>query len=163
MTCLLAVESGKLDDTVIVLTADHFPYNLDIDDINTLSDYKRDVMIEANSNSLIIYNNKMKSVDIDKVGMSIDVLPTVLNLFGMKYDSRLIMGKDILSTSPGLAIFKNKSWVTDKGTYYASSGKFVGEDVDDNYVENINNSVNNRIAISRMIVANDYYRKLFNK
>lgn len=156
-------ESGKLDDTVIVLTADHFPYNLDIDDINTLSDYKRDVMIEANSNSLIIYNNKMKSVDIDKVGMSIDVLPTVLNLFGIEYDSRLIMGKDILSTSPGLAIFKNKSWVTDKGTYYASSGKFVGEDVDDNYVENINNIVNNRIAISRMIVANDYYRYLFDK
>lgn len=156
-------ESGKLDDTVIVLTADHFPYNLDIEDINTLSDYKRDVMIEANSNSLIIYNNKMKSVDIDKVGMSIDVLPTVLNLFGIEYDSRLIMGKDILSTSPGLAIFKNKSWVTDKGTYYASSGKFVGEDVDDNYVENINNVVNNRIAISRMIVANDYYRYLFDK
>ena len=128
-----------------------------------LSDYERYVMIEANSNSLIIYNNKMKSVDIDKVGMSIDVLPTVLNLFGIEYDSRLIMGKDILSTSPGLAIFKNKSWVTDKGTYYASSGKFVGEDVDDNYVENINNIVNNRIAISRMIVANDYYRYLFDK
>ena len=156
-------ESGKLDDTVIVLTADHFPYNLDIEDINTLSDYKRDVMIEANSNSLIIYNNKMKSVDIDKVGMSIDVLPTVLNLFGIEYDSRLIMGKDILSTNPGLAIFKNKSWVTDKGTYYASSGKFVGVDVEDNYVENINNIVNNRIAISRMIVANDYYRHLFDK
>ena len=153
-------ESGKLDDTVIVLTADHFPYNLDIKDINTLSDYKRDVMIEANSNSLIIYNSKMKSVEIDKVGMSIDVLPTVLNLFGMEYDSRLIMGKDILSTSAGIAIFKNKSWVTDKGTYYASSGKFVGDTVDDNYVENINNIVNNRIAISRMIVASDYYRKL---
>lgn len=153
-------ESGKLDDTVIVLTADHFPYNLDIDDINTLSSYERDVMIEANSNNLIIYNSKMKSVEVDKVGMSIDVLPTVLNLFGMEYDSRIIMGKDILSSSLGLAIFKNKSWVTDKGTYYASTGKFVGEDVDDDYIENINNIVNNRTAISRMIVANDYYRKI---
>lgn len=153
-------ESGKLHDTVIVLTADHFPYNLDIEDINTLSDYERDVLIEANSNSLVIYNSKMKQVDVSKVGMSIDVLPTVLNLFGMEYDSRLIMGKDILSTSPGIAIFKNKSWVTDKGTYYASSGKFVGESVDDNYVENINNIVNNRTAISRMIVENDYYRKI---
>ena len=70
------------------------------------------------------------------------------------------MGKDILSTSTGIAIFKNKSWVTDKGTYYASSNKFVGDTVDDNYVENINNIVNNRTAISRMIVASDYYRKL---
>ena len=152
--------AGKLDNTVIVLTADHFPYNLDIDDINTLSSYDRDVLIEANRNNLIIYNSKMKSVKVDKVGMSIDVLPTVLNLFEMEYDSRVIMGKDILSTSLGIAIFKDKSWVTNKGTYYASKGEFVGKDVDDSYVENINNIVNNRTAISRMIVASDYYRKL---
>ena len=157
-------EAGKLDDTVIVLTADHFPYNLNIDDINTLSSYERDSLIEANSNNLIIYNNKMKSISVDKVGMSIDVLPTVLNLFGMEYDSRIIMGKDILSSSPGLAIFKDKSWVTDKGTYYASTGKFIANDeIDEDYVRNINNIVNNRTAISRMIVINDYYKYLFNK
>lgn len=154
-------EAGKLEDTVIVLLADHFPYNLDIDDINTLSTYKRDTLIEANHNSLIIYNNKLKSVKVDKVGMSIDVLPTVLNLFGIPYDSRIIMGKDIFSSSLGLAIFKDKSWVTDKGTYYASSGKFVGHgEVDEDYVENINAIVNNRTAISRMIVASDYYRTI---
>ena len=153
-------EADKLDDTVIVLLADHYPYYLSLNDINKLSTYKRDSMIEVNSNSLIIYNSKMKSETINKVGMSIDVLPTVLNLFGMEYDSRIIMGKDILSTSLGLAIFKDKSWVTDKGTYYASSGKFVGDEVDDDYVKNINSIVNNRVAISRMIVANDYYRKV---
>jgi len=153
-------KAGKLDNTVIVLTADHFPYNLSLTEINEVSDYKRDLLIEANSNNLIIYNSKMKSVTVDKVGMSIDVLPTVLNLFGMEYDSRIIMGKDILSTSTGIAIFKDKSWVTDKGTYYASKGKFVGEDVDDEYIKNINNIVSNRTAMSRMIVANDYYRKI---
>ena len=92
--------------------------------------------------------------------MSIDVLPTVLNLFGMEYDSRIIMGKDILSTSPGIAIFKDKSWITNKGTYYASKGEFVGEDVSEEYIQNINNIVNNRTAISRMIVENDYYSKI---
>lgn len=153
-------ESGKLDDTVIVLTADHFPYNLNINDINTLSSYERDVLIEANSNNLIIYNSKMKSVKVDKVGMSIDVLPTVLNLFGMEYDSRIIMGKDILSTSPGIAIFKDKSWITNKGTYYASKSEFVGEDVSEEYIQNINNIVNNMTAVSRMMVENDYYREI---
>lgn len=157
-------EAGKLDNTVIVLTADHFPYNLDIDDINSLSDYKRDVLIEANSNNLIIYNSKMKRVNIEKTAMSIDVLPTVLNLFGMEYDSRIIMGRDILSSTMGIAIFKDKSWITDMGTYYASSGKFVSDmDVSDDYVDNVNNIVNNRVAISRMIVDSDFYRKIFNK
>lgn len=158
-------EANKLDDTVIVLLADHYPYDLPLNVINELSSYERDLLIEANSNNLIIYNNKIKAVNIDKVGMSIDVLPTVLNLFGIEYDSRLIMGKDILSSNEGIAIFKDKSWVTNKGVYYASTGKFVANDdeIPDGYVQSINGIVNNRVAISRMIVGNDYYRKLLEK
>ena len=158
-------EAGKLDNTVIVLLADHYPYNLQLKYINMLSSYERDSLIEANSNNLIIYNSKMKGVNIDKVGMSIDVIPTVYNLFNIDYDSRLIMGKDILSTSEGIAIFKDKSWITSKGTYYASSGRFEAkvDNVDDNYVDTINSIVSNRLAISRMFVENDYYNYLFNK
>ena len=158
-------EAGKLDDTVFVLLADHYPYNMTIDNINKISTYKRDSLIEVNSNNLIIYNSKMKPVKVSKVGMSIDVLPTVLNLFGIKYDSRIIMGKDILSTSPGVAIFKNKSWVSDMGTYYAANGKFVAkvENIPNDYVKNMNGIVNNRVAISRMIVENNYYKYLFKK
>ena len=158
-------ESNKLDDTVIVLLADHYPYGLPLNVINELSSYQRDQLIEANSNNLIIYNAKMKSIDVDKVGMSIDVLPTVLNLFGIDFDSRIIMGKDILSTNEGIAIFKDKSWVTNKGVYYASTGRFTAstDTIPEGYVDNINNIVNNRVAISRMIVSNDYYQKLFNK
>ena len=107
----------------------------------------------------------MKPVKVNKVGMSIDVLPTVLNLFGIKYDSRVIMGKDILSNNEGIAIFKDKSWVTNKGVYYASTGRFQAKETDipDGYVDNINAIVNNRVAISRMIVADNYYKYLFNK
>jgi len=153
-------EAGKLDSTVIVLLADHYPYNLSLNNINTLSSYKRDSLIEANSNNLIIYNSKMKRVEVEKVGMSIDVLPTVLNLFGIEYDSRLIMGKDILSNTEGIAIFKDKSWVTNKGTYRAATGKFSGEDVTDEYIKTINQIVNNRVAMSRMIVSNNYYKRI---
>ncbi len=155
-------EANKLDDTVFVLLADHYPYNLPINYINMLSSYERDSLIEANSNNLIIYNSKMKPVKVEKVGMSIDVLPTILNLFGIDYDSRIIMGKDILSTSEGIAIFKDKSWVTNKGTYYAATGRFQAkENVGEDYVNNINGIVNNRVAISRMIVENNYYKYLF--
>ncbi len=158
-------EAGKLDDTVIVLLADHYPYYLSNYSFNLLSDYYRDQLIESNSNNLIIYNSKMKPVKIDKVGMSIDVLPTVLNLFGVNYDSRLIMGKDILSNTEGIAIFKDKSWVTNKGTYYASSGTFAPSvsEIPEGYVNYINSIVNNRVAISRMIVTSNYYSYIFSK
>lgn len=156
-------EANKLDNTVFVLLADHYPYNLPINYINMLSSYNRDSLIEANSNNLIIYNTRMKKIKVDKVGMSIDVLPTVLNLFGVDYDSRVIMGKDILSTTEGIAIFKDKSWVTNKGTYHAATGRFDAKDNDipEGYVKNINNIVNNRVAVSRMLVDSNYYKSIY--
>lgn len=155
--------AGKLKDTVIVLVADHYPYGLSLDDINSFSSYRRDEMIEVNSNNLIIYNSEMTPTEIEKVGMSIDVIPTVYNLFGIKFDSRIIMGKDILSTTEGIAIFKDKSWVTNKGTYHASSKEFVpneGISVDENYITRINGIVSNRILISKNIILKNYYKNL---
>lgn len=155
-------EKDKLEDTVIVLLADHYPYRLDIDQINEVSTYKRDSVVEVNHNSLIIWNSEIEPTKVDKVCMSIDVVPTVYNLFNIPYDSRLFMGKDIFSTTEGIAIMKNRSWVTNKGTYYSSSGKFVptGEEVSEDYINLINQIVNNRLSISKMIVSNDYYSSI---
>ena len=157
-------KAGKLDNTVIVLLADHYPYALDLKDVNSLSTYKRDAVVEVNHNNLILWNSQMEETHITKPCMSSDVLPTVYNLFGVNYDSRLFTGRDILSTSEGLVVFSNHSWITDKGTYYASTKKFVANpnyEVDDNYIKRTNNLVNNRLNISKLIIKNDYYRYLF--
>lgn len=156
-------ESGKLEDTVIVLLADHYPYKLSINQINQVSTYKRDSVVEVNHNNLIIWNSELNHIKIDKVCMSADVVPTVYNLFGINYDSRLLMGKDIFSDTEGIAVMKNRSWVTNKGTYYSSNNKFVstGEEVSGDYVSNINQIINNRLNISKMILSNNYYKSLF--
>lgn len=159
-------KSGKLDDTVIALVGDHYPYGLDsdfsIDTVNELSSYKKDKVVSVNKSNFILWNNSMNTVEVDKVGSQIDVLPTIYNLFGVSYDSRLIIGKDILSTEPGLAIFGNSSWVSDLGTYYAATGTFVakGDDVSDDYVEYMNNIVKNKMIMSGYIINNDYYKKV---
>ena len=152
-------ENNKLDNTVIVLLADHYPYKLDLKSINSLSSYQRDNLIEVNHNNLILWNNNETDTHISKPCMSSDVLPTVYNLFGVKYDSRLLTGRDILSTSDGLVIFNNHSWITDKGVYHANTKKFDGEE-DTEYVTNINNLVKNRLSVSKMILKNDYYKYL---
>ena len=155
--------AGKLDKTVIVLLGDHYPYALKDNDIQSLSTYKRDKIVEYNHSNLIIWNSLLLDEEVDKVCMSVDVIPTVLNLFGIEYDSRLFTGRDIFSTSDGLAVMKNHSWVTNKGTYYSANGKFVpkeGVEVDSNYVKNINSIVSNRLNISRLIIKNNYYNYL---
>lgn len=157
-------EKGILGDTVIALVGDHYPYELTIDEINEVSSYKKDDVVTVNKSNFILWNSEMDTIKVDKVGSQIDVIPTIYNTFGIKYDSRLFIGKDILSTEGGLAMFGNRSWVTDKGTYFAASRKFVpasGVEVEDDYVKTINQIVNNKITMSKLIIENNYYGKVF--
>lgn len=158
-------EAGILEDTVIALVGDHYPYYLSLDEVNEIASYEKDGTVEINRSNFILWNSAMDTIEIDKVGSQIDVLPTIYNLFGVQYDSRLIIGKDILSTEPGLAIFGNSSWVSDKGTYFSSSNKFVAKDeeVSDDYIKYMNNVVSNKIIMSKYIMTNDYYRKVLGK
>ena len=156
-------EEGILEDTVIALVGDHYPYTLTIDEINELSDYERDEVVEVNRSNFILWNSEMETVEVDKVGSEIDVLPTLLNLFGIEYDSRLIVGKDILSDTPGLAIFSNRSWVSDYGTY--NSGKFTlkeGVTLEDEkeYIREMNTLVSNYFTLSSNIIKYDMYKYL---
>lgn len=156
-------EAGELEDTVIALVGDHYPYYLSLDEVNEIASYEKDNVVEINRSNFILWNSEMETVEVEKIGSQIDVLPTIYNLFGLEYDSRLIIGKDILSTEPGLAIFGNSSWVSDKGTYFASSGEFVSRDgvtVDDDYIRYMNSIVSNKITMSRNIMKYDYYRKV---
>ena len=156
-------KKGILEDTVIALVGDHYPYELTIDEINEISTYKRDDVVTVNKSSFILWNSEMETVKVSKVGSQLDVIPTIYNVFGIDYDSRLFIGKDILSDGEGLAMFGNRSWVTDKGTYFTRSGKFVpvdGSVYDEDYVNAINNIVNNKITMSRLIIENNYYKKV---
>ena len=153
-----------LDDTVIVLTGDHYPYTLTIDEINELSKYQRDETIEVNHSNLIIWNNKNKPKKITKVTSQLDVLPTILNLFGIEYDSRLLIGKDIFSNSEGFSIFSNRSWISDQGVFLANNNNFVSEnnELKHDYIDAKNNQILNDFTISKMIIEHDLYRKILN-
>ena len=159
-------EAGKLEDTVIVLVADHYPYALSLNDINKVATYEKDGIIEINRSNLILWNSELETTKISKVSSQIDVIPTVYNLFGIEYDSRLFVGKDILSDEPGLAMFSNRSWVSDYGKYFSSSKKFVPnenidiEELDENYVKNMNDTVSNKMNISKLIMSKDYYNAI---
>lgn len=154
-------EKGLLDNTVIALVGDHYPYELTVDEVNEIASYKKDSKIEINHSKFILWNNKMDTIKVDKVGSQMDVIPTLYNLFGIPYDSRLFMGSDILSTEMGLAIFENRSWVSDKGKYFASSGTYEGDE-DAEYIKNMNTIVNNKINMSKFIIDKDYYKLVWN-
>ena len=157
-------EEDRLKDTVIAISGDHYPYGLTIDEVNELSDYVRDENFEIHHMPFLLWNSEMESKKIEKYASSLDVLPTILNLFGIEFDSRLLMGRDILSDSDGLVIFSNRSFITSKGKYNALTGEMEKfEEVSDDYINQVNGVIYNKFKYSRLILEKDYYRKVFNK
>ena len=99
-------------------------------------------------------------VVVEKIGSCLDVLPTMLNLFGIEYDSRLLMGRDILSNSDSLVILSNRSFITEKGRYNSITDEFINaenEDVDSEYIRKMKVIVEAKFQISRLILDKNYY------
>ena len=162
-------DNKKLDDTVIVISPDHYPYGLKTSELNEISDTDRSDKFEMFHTSLIIYNSEMKeNVKVSKYVSSIDVLPTVYNLFGIEYDSRLMMGRDALSDSEGLVMLSDRSFINENGSYNSITGEYKSfkSDVSNEYVDNMNYEVYQKFTMSSLLLYEkngvylDYYRKL---
>lgn len=157
-------ESGHLEDTVICLSADHYPYGLEQTALEELNGGPLDMEFDVYRSTLILWNAAMEeSVTVAKPCSSLDIIPTLSNLFGLEYDSRLLMGKDALSDSPGLVVLSNRSFLTEKGRYYAKSDEFVpneGVEVPETYAAEILAEVNQMFSNSKLVMEHDYYGKI---
>jgi len=166
-------ERGVLENTVFVLTTDHYAYALQngdawLNDRNYLEDlfgYYPDTQIKRDHNALIIWSpclaEQENQIVVSDPCSAIDILPTLLNLFGVEYDSRIYAGRDILSDEDPLVIWANSSWLTDKGSYDSTTGVFTpneGEAIPDNYVQEISDKVRNKMTLSRNFISNDFYK-----
>ena len=157
-------EAGVLDNTVIVLTADHYPNGLTPEELGELLGHTPESNFEIYRNGAFIWKSGMTPETIDAPASHLDLLPTLSNLFGLEFDSRLYMGRDVFSDEKPLVCFRNRSWITDEAQYNSQTRKaefFGGAGTDEAYVKTINSEVGNRFAVSTRILENDYWRILF--
>ncbi|WP_100333553.1 LTA synthase family protein [Bacillus alkalisoli] len=155
--------AGVLENTLIVISADHYPYGLDFETINELSGKEVDIDFGIHKSELIIYAHGEESIVINEPTSSLDIMPTISNLLGIEFDSRLLMGRDIFSDIEPLVIFRDRSFITKEGKYLSRTGEFTpneGTDVDQPYIDRIANDVNQRFYVSSRILDLDYYRRL---
>lgn len=173
-------EAGKLDKTLIIATGDHIPYsNAGVleelsgrtfgssKDLEALNESAID--FDVYKNTLILWSASMEEpVQVDKPCCQVDILPTVSNLLGLEYDSRMLSGRDILSDSEGLVIFTSRSWRSDRGfynrytqTFTPAEGVTMTQEEQDQYVSTMKKLVEYKLACTPMIVENDFYNLLF--
>lgn len=155
--------AGIAENTVIALSADHYPYGLTKENIDELAGHTVEKNFELYKSTFILWKKGMEPVIVDKPCASLDIIPTLSNLFGLEYDSRLLMGSDILSDDPALVIFSNRSWITDRAIYNSAADtvRFMdGTDYDKEYVRKVNRVVSDKFKYSAKILETDYYRKV---
>ncbi len=169
-------QAGMLEDTVFVLSTDHYPYMLDEAQLSALYGISEEGILknyELYKNSLIIWSASMtEPVIVDTPCSSIDIIPTVYNLFGLEYDSRLLSGTDIMSDTDPLVIMNCVSgpywgFVNRYGSYSTSDGFTPAEgytaDADSisKYVKSIRSVVTSRKNYTFSILENDYYSYVY--
>ena len=156
--------AGVLDNTVIVLTADHYPNGLTPEQLGELLGHTPETNFEIFKNGLVIWKQGMESEVIDDPVSHLDILPTLSNLFGLEFDSRLYMGRDVFSDETPLVMFRNRSWITDRAMYNADTGEITNltdTEVNKRYIQSITNEVSNRFTVSARILEYDYWSILF--
>ena len=161
-------QAGVADKTCIVLTNDHYPYGLTEDEYNELAGQTLDTTFEKYRNSFICYVPGLsENIVVDEYCSTADILPTLLNLFGVDYDSRLLAGTDVLSSGLHVAVLSNKSFLTKTFRYDAGTETVIPADenttVSDELAEAYRLYVDSRFQLSGNILNSDYYAHVFSK
>jgi len=168
-------KAGIADDTVIVMSPDHFPYGLDNDAslgnmpyLSELYGYNVQTYLQRDHNSLIIWSGcleKMDPIVVDSPTSSLDILPTLLNLFGCEFDSRLLPGRDVFSDEEAISYDSAYDWKTDLGTYIAKKGEFIPVNdevyIPEGYVSRIKTIVRNKYNFSKGVLNDNYYDHIY--
>ncbi len=118
-------EAGKLDDTVIVITGDHYPYYLsDAARAELCGGNDVDTDFEQFHSTAIIYNSAMEEpLETDTYCCNVDLLPTMLNLMNIPFDSRMLAGTDIFSGGVHRARLYNGNFITEYVKYDKAGDK----------------------------------------
>ena len=150
-------DNGLLRNTIIVAYADHYLYTLN--DKTILDQYKTTENNLINQTPFFIWSNGMRRRDFDKVNSQIDILPTVLNLLGIKYNDEWYIGRDIMDPDyQGYVFFSDRSWYD--GVNYVENGVATNNpDADQQYIMDTNTHMNNLIQKNDLTLKYDFFKK----
>ncbi len=159
---LQALEDNNLsENTVLVIFTDHYLYTVSDEEI--LAQYKETSNNLINHTPFLIYKKNLKRVNVTDVTSQLDILPTILNLFGINYVKDYYMGSDALDGKyEGLVYFADYSWYD--GTCYVDNGEVKNKcELDKETLEEKNNLVDYLIKKNDFTLKYDYFKKMKEK
>lgn len=152
-------EAGELDDTVIVIFGDHYPYPIHHDKIWAYDETDAWNWQELHKVPLIMWTPGMEGQTISKITNSFDLAPTMANLFNLNYDYYHAIGIDAFSEDDSLVVFSNYGWITEHArnniwSGYTESYDEIGTEA---YINSMNNKVIELFEMGQEILKEDYF------
>ena len=157
-------EQGIADKTAIVLAGDHYPYGLTDAQYSELVGYEVDEFSKYKDTLIFWVGGLEENIVVEEYCCNVDILPTILNLWGIPYDSRMLAGTDVFSDGTHVAVLVDRSFITEKAAFSAVTGQvtwFAAEE--EGYVENMNRFVATKFSVSTDILQTAYYNFIFGK
>lgn len=151
-------ERELFDKTTIVVLTDHYLYTLS--DKSILDKYKNTSNNLINHTPFFIYTNNKDKKTIKTVTSQLNVLPTVLNLFGIDYNPNYYIGQDALSNNyQKLVFFSDYSWYD--GNVYVDGGVVTNNKyINQNALEEKNYYVNYLIKKNDLTLKYNYFKDI---
>ena len=158
-------KQDKLDDTVIILYGDHYPYGLANNILETALPYSIEERYENERVPFVIWSNDIEATTYTEYTSYVNLLPTVANLFNLDYDSRFSTGQDLFSNKyESITIFADGSWKNEYAFYNASNDNityYTNKTYTIEEIIEINEKVNNKIKYSNLAIQHDYFNYLY--
>lgn len=157
--------AGQLENTVIIGVTDHYSYGCkDIPSLYYRSGIDTDLKLLLERTPCFIWSADGPQMKVEKTLQTADLVPTILNLFGIESPYKYL-GKDAFDPDyEGYALFPNGSWISDgvlcmvdtDGKYdilYNEKDKLLTPE----YIDRMCETALKFIQASNMLITTNYY------
>ena len=113
---------GHIQDTVLFFYDDHYAKYM------TNTDFVMELKGSASYNEMMqtpcfFYYFGIEPGKLNKATSSLDILPSIANLFGLDTDYRYYLGRDVFSQDDGLVMFRNYDWYDGVSMHESGEGE----------------------------------------
>lgn len=142
---------GILEDTVLVFFTDHYgKYMTNHEFVKEMKGVENtDMLCET---PFFIYHSGTDAQVVETISSTVDILPTLANMFGLKTDYRYYTGVDVFSNEEHYVVFQGNNWYD--GEIYFSMN-YEGDLTDE--IKTRNQEIVQMMKRSEYILKSDYF------
>lgn len=148
-------EDGHLEDTVLIFYTDHYAYGT-IDEETELSLKGTNDPNLLSNVAFFVWADGIEAKKVETVTSTVDILPTIANMFHLDVDYNYLIGYDAFSQHDAYVFFQDGA-IYDGVNYYVPSEDH--RDISEEMKEYVLDA-NERLYRSWDILTSDYYRKI---